>query len=423
MNRAELNDFSDRASRQVFGHILPFWSGPALDLQEGGWLGWMSNELKVDRTQPKGLIVNARILWAFSAAYRIKRQEIYRAMAQRALEYLLEKFWDAQLGGAFWRLDSSGKLLDDSKKIYGQAFYIYALTEFFQAFGGSNSGESTAVSRSARLALDRAVQVFELTESHAYDPNNGGYLEVCRRDWVAAADARLSEKDMAEKKSMNNHLHVLEAYTNLFRVWNNSKLHARLVELIGLFETRIIDSRTFHCHHFFDEQWQVRSDTYTFGHDIEASWLLCEAAEIAGQPGVVKRVRQLSREIARRVLNEALDVDGALSYEGKAGAVIDRRKESWPQAEAVVGFLNAYQITGEDPFLKAALQVWNYVEANLVDRSHGEWFWRINLDGRPDLALPKVSEWKGPYHGTRACLESVRRIAQLLQDNHEEKHF
>jgi cellobiose epimerase len=88
-----------------------------------------------------------------------------------------------------------------------------------------------------------------------------------------------------------------------------------------------------------------------------------------------------------------------------------------------VGFLNAYQITGEDPFLKAALQVWNYVEANLVDRSHGEWFWRINLDGRPDLALPKVSEWKGPYHGTRACLESVRRIAQLLQDNHEEKHF
>ncbi len=389
---------SVRLKNHLFGHILPFWCGPALDHEQGGWMAWLSNDLQPDRSQPKGLIVNARILWAFSSAHRAQPDPLYRQMADRAFEYLGNRFWDAQHGGAFWRLDDTGKVLDDSKKIYGQAFYIYALTEFYRAFNPP-------------AALSRAKELFVLIEQHAHDEKFGGYAEVCRRDWSAAGpDARLSDKDMNEKKSMNNHLHVMEAYANLYRVWKNPLVARRLRELISIFEQHILDPFTQHLHHFFDEQWRVRSDTYTFGHDIEASWLLCEAAEVLDDPALLQRVQKLAVQMAEAVLNEGLLADGGLCYEGKAGQIIDAGRECWPQAEAVVGFINAFQIGGEVKCLDAAQRVWNYVEHNLIDRVYGEWFWRINEDGKPDAKLPKISEWKGPYHVSRACLESMRRL-------------
>jgi mannobiose 2-epimerase len=398
MDSTELKDFSRRAGDQLFGRILPFWCGPAVDHEQGGWMGWLSNDLKPDRSQPKGLIVNSRILWVFSAVHRARPGKLFQEMAGRAFDFVTNRFWDAEHGGAFWRLDDSGKVIDDSKKIYGQAFYIYALTEFHRAFGSP-------------VALERAQELFELIERHAHDAKFGGYVEVCNRGWSeAGADARLSDKDMNEKKSMNNHLHVLEACTNLFRAWPELRVAERLRELIQLFLTRILDARTKHLHHFFDEQWQVRSNTYTFGHDIEASWLLCEAAEELGDAKLLERVRVVAVQMADVVLDEGVAGDGGLCYEGKGGKIIDHGKECWPQAEAVVGFLNAFQISGDKQFLIAARRVWNYIEKNLIDRVHGEWFWRINPDGRPDQKLPKVSEWKGPYHATRACLETMRRL-------------
>jgi mannobiose 2-epimerase len=265
------------------------------------------------------------------------------------------------------------------------------------------------------VALERAQELFELIERHAHDAKFGGYIEVCNRDWSdAGADARLSEKDMSEKKSMNNHLHVLEACTNLFRVWPELRVAERLRELIELFLTRILDARTKHLHHFFDEQWQVRSNTYTFGHDIEASWLLCEAAEELGDAKLLERVRVVALQMAGAAFYEGLGTDGGLCYEGRSGQIIDAGCECWPQAEAVVGFLNAFQISGDKKFVIAARRVWNYIEENLIDRVHGEWFWRINPNGRPDQKLPKVSEWKGPYHATRACLETMRRLNRKI---------
>jgi mannobiose 2-epimerase len=384
----------------LFGHILPFWCGPALDPVNGGWMGWLSNDLQPDRSQPKGLIVNCRILWAFSAVQHVRPEPIYREMAARAFNYMMTKFWDREHGGAYWRLDDTGRtVLDDSKKIYGQAFYIYALTEFHRTFGG-------------HTALPRAIELFELIEHHAHDDQHGGYLEVCRRDWSEAGpEARLSDKDMNEKKSMNNHLHVLEAYTNLYRVWPEPRVAVRLRELIKIFLTRILDQPTGHLHHFFDLEWNVRSDTYTFGHDIEASWLLCEAAEVLDDAALLQHVRAVARDMAETARQEGLGADGALVYEGRQGTIIDAGRECWPQAEALVGFLNAWKITGGSPeFAHAATGVWAYIQKHLVDRVHGEWFWRINPDGRPDPKLPKVSEWKGPYHATRACLETMRRL-------------
>jgi len=396
---AELESFSAPVGEHLFSHYLPFWCGPALDHENGGWMAWLSNDLKPDRSQPKGLIVNSRILWAFSAVHQVRSEPVYAEMAARAFDFLMKKFWDTQHGGAFWRLDDTGKVIDDSKKTYGHAFYIYALTEFHRAFGN-------------QLALNRAKELFELIERHAHDAKFGGYVEVCNRDWSAAgADARLSDKDMNEKKSMNNHLHVLEAYTNLYRVWPEPRVAERLRELIDIFLTRILDARTKHLHHFFNEQWEVRSDTYTFGHDIEASWLLCEAAEGLDDTKLLARVRAVALPMAEVGLREGIAADGALCYEGKSGEIIDPGKECWPQAEALVGFLNAFELSGDEKFFAGARRVWDYIENNLVDRVHGEWFWRINPDGQPDNKLPKVSEWKGPYHATRACLETMKRLA------------
>ena len=396
-----VRDLARCVRAQLFDHILPFWCGPAIDHEQGGWMGWLTNDLQPDRTQPKGLILHSRVLWAFSAAYQAQPDPLYRRMAERALEYVMNRFWDTQHGGAFWRLDDSGRVLDDTKKTYGQAFYIYALAEFHRVFGSAP-------------ARARALELFELVERHAHDARFGGYVEVCARDWSEAGpDARLSEKDLSEKKSMNNHLHVLEAYTNLHRVAASPALRQRLRELIQLFLVRILDPRTGHLHHFFDEEWHVRSDTYTFGHDIEASWLLCEAAEELGDSALGEQTRDAALRMAAAVREEGLAADGGLYYQGKSGQVIDQGRECWPQAEAVVGFLNALELSGDRTYLESALRVWQYVEQNLVDRIRGEWFWRIGPDGRPDPALPKVSEWKGPYHGTRACLETMRRLDRL----------
>ncbi|MFO1475400.1 MAG: AGE family epimerase/isomerase [Verrucomicrobiota bacterium] len=403
MNSAELKNFSDRVHQQLFDHLMPFWTGPALDREKGGWMACLSNDLKPDRTQPKGLIVNSRLLWAFSAVHRAKPDPLFRQMAERALDFVVNRFWDSQHGGAFWRLDDNGTVLDDSKKIYGQAFYIYALTEFYLAFG-------------AAAALDRARALFELIEKHAHDDRHGGYWEVRRRDWSeAGSEARLSDKDMNEPKSMNNHLHVLEAYTNLYRAWKEPRVEKRLRELIALFLDRILDPRTLHLHHFFGDEWQVRSDTYTFGHDIEATWLLCEAAEVLGDAGVLKSVRDTALKMAGVTLREGIQPDGALIYEGKGGGVIDPGKECWPQAEAVIGFVNAYQLSGNPLHLQTARRTYDFIESHLMDRVHGEWFWRINPDGKPDPKLPKVSEWKGPYHGSRMCLETLHRLHRLAR--------
>jgi mannobiose 2-epimerase len=400
MNSAAIKEFADRVHAQLYGHILPFWSGPALDGDAGGWVSWMANDGRVELTRPQGLIVNSRILWTFAAVHRAKPSPIWQEMAARAYDVVRHWFWDTKFGGAFWSTDRAGSVLDDTKKTYGQAFYIYALSEYHLAFGEPQ-------------ALARAIQLFELIEKHTRDAKRGGYFEVCRRDWSASADSRLSEKDMDEKKSMNNHLHLLEAYTNLHRVWRDPRVAECLRELIALFQEHIIDSTTNHFVHFFDEDWNRRSQSYTFGHDIEGSWLLCEAAEALGDAALLKSVRAAALPIAEAVLAQGLDTDGGIFHEGEGGRIVDAGKEWWPQAEAVVGFLNAFQISGEAKFFEAARRVWDFIESKIVDRAHGDWFWRIKPNGKPDDSHPKISEWKGPYHNGRACLETLQRLEKI----------
>ncbi len=397
MSGPDLREFRQRVRDELYGDIIPFWIKHGFDREHGGFIGYMSNDLVVDPRAYKGLILNARLLWTFSSMSRFDPDPLYLDLALRAYQNLNENFWDERFGGAFWCLDAQGRLLDDKKKIYGQAFCVYALSEYCLATDDP-------------AALERAKALFGLIEQHSHDATGGGYFETCHRDWSLAEDARLSDKDMNEKKSMNNHLHVLEGYTNLFRVWPDSAVAARLTELIGIFQKHILDSTACHFGHFFDETWRPKSDSYTFGHDIEGAWLLCEAADVLGRPELSRDVTEMSLKIAQAVYEQGLDDDGGLFYEGRDGTVVDSNKEWWPQAEAVVGFLNAYQLSAQAHFLEASWRCWEFIEQRIVDRVHGEWFWRVARDGTPDPNEPKVSEWKSPYHNSRACLEALGRL-------------
>jgi mannobiose 2-epimerase len=390
------------ARRELLEDILPFWRRHTVDERRGGFIGQMSNDLHIQDDAPKGLILNARILWTFSAAYAYTQDDQDRALARRAYEYLTDHFLDREHGGYFWELDPGGAVRDDKKKIYGEAFCLYALAEYYRVFGDPR-------------ALEQAARLFELIEARAHDDRYGGYFEVLSRDWQPCADMRLSDKDMNEKKSMNNHLHVLEGYTNLLRVCRyQPQLDTRLRELIDLFRRHILNCRQTHLQHFFDEAWTPRSDSYTFGHDIEGSWLLCEAAETLGDHRLMTEVQSMAIRMARAVLVEGLDADGGLLYEARDGRIINPNKEWWPQAEAVVGFCSAWQLTGEDAFQEAAVRCWQFVQDHVVDHEHGEWFWCIRPDGTPDPTQPKVSLWKGPYHNGRCCLQIIHRTVGRL---------
>jgi cellobiose epimerase len=405
MIKKDIEAFQKRVKSELYDNIIPFWQKHTVDNEFGGFVGHVGLDLKIDKRANKGLILNARILWTFAAMYRFDADPKHLELAKRAYDYLNEYFRDKQFGGVFWQVDYRGQCADDSKKIYGQAFYIYALAEYYLATKDAG-------------ALERANEMFELIEKHSFDKANTGYFEVCNHDWTIAEGARLSDKDMNEKKSMNTHLHVIESYTNLYRCEHSEHkpiVAEKILGLIDNFTRRIIDRKTFHFNHFFDELWRPKSNSYTFGHDIEGSWLLYEAAEILEKPAIKKAVADIALEMAEVVLNEAIDKDGGLLYEGRGGQIINSDKEWWPQAEAVVGFLNAYQLCGKEHFLQAALNSWNFIDRCIVDHKGGEWFMKTSRDGTPDLTDPKVSEWKCPYHNTRTCLETIHRLNAISE--------
>jgi len=398
VSQAEITEFRDQVEAEWRDHIAPFWLRYSLDEKYGGFRGWITNDLKIDEQAEKGIILNSRILWTFSRALKLYQVDEFQRVAKRAHAYLVEHFIDPRAGGVYWTLDYSGKPADKKKRVYAQAFALYGLTEFFSA-----SGE--------RAALDQAFELFYLIESYCRDREHDGYFETFERDWTLAQDQRLSEVDRDEKKSMNAHLHILEAYASLAEVTGNAQVQERLRAVIEIFLSRIIHPNGTHLQMFFDEQWQSKSDHISFGHDIEASWLLCEAAAVLNDPDLSARVKAAALKIAGAVYETALDLDGSLLYEADASGIIDDDKHWWTQTEAVVGFVNAYQLSGDQRYLFAALRVWQFIDRCLVDRQHGEWFWKTSRTGVPALELPKVSQWKGPYHNGRLCFEIRKRLS------------
>jgi mannobiose 2-epimerase len=287
-------------------------------------------------------------------------------------------------------------MVDGKKQIYAQAFVIYALVEYYKV-------------TKDELCMLKAIKLFNLIEQHSFDKNLGGYFEAFSREWGQLDDLRLSERDANEKKTMNTHLHVLEAYTNLYRVWPNDELKQQLFGLIRIFIAKIVNHQTFHLNLFFDEDWNCKSDVISYGHDIECSWLLYEAAIVLGDNSLTREVREICLKIANTI-SEGLMSDGGLAYEKiNSTGHIDTDRHWWVNAEALVGFVNAFEMSDNPAFLDKAMAVWNFISNHLIDKEKGEWLWSVDNNLKPNRKDDKSGFWKCPYHNGRMCLEIIER--------------
>lgn len=400
MERSELIKWRDEIELELKENILSFWMKHSVDEKNGGFVGAITNDLAIVAEADKSLVLNARILWTFASAYRLYNDPSYFQIADRAYEYLIQYFWDEQYGGFYWMLNSTGEPIQTKKQIYGQAFVIYAITEYIRA-------------RPNQKALHQAIILFENMERYSYDGTYKGYVEALGRNWEETDDLSLSGTDLNEKKSMNTHLHVLEAYTNLFRVWQSDVLKGKLQQLIEVTIEHIVDKETNHFLLFFDEKWEIKSHEISYGHDIEGSWLLMEAAEVLGNEQLLHRCEEIALAMAQSTYEEGLDADGAVINEADPNGWTDTDKHWWPQAEAVIGFLNAYQMSGEDRYLQAAYQAWRFIDEYIVDKNNGEWFWKVDQAGKPSNDLLKVDSWKCPYHNGRMGFEAIERLERI----------
>lgn len=382
---------------QELYNILDWWSSHTVDEKNGGFFGRIDGYGKLYPKADKGAILNARLLWTFSAAARSTGKAILFQLANRAYNYFNEHFWDGLEGGVFWSVDFQGNPADTQKQAYAQAFAIYALTEYYSL-------------TKKREALDKVEEIFWLIEKYSFDQEKNGYLSAFGRDWSHIDDIRLSEKDANEAKIMNTHLHILEAYTNFYRVHPSAALRDSLNNIINLFLTRFYNPGNGSIHIYFDEDWTPKGHDISFGHNIEASWLLWEAAKVLANKNSLSQVRPVSIHLAESVLKSAVDEDGGLLYEASANGLKDTDKHWWPQAEAIVGFWNAWQLTGEEKYTNAAIHCWSFITTKLVDMEQGEWHWRTDRTGAPILSEDKAGPWKAPYHNSRMCLEMLKRL-------------
>lgn len=383
------------------GNILNYWINNTVDLVDGGFLGRIDNDNQIVSDSPKGSVLNARILWSFSAAYNQNGRKEYLQMANRAYKYILDYFVDKTYGGVYWSIDHTGVKLDTKKQVYASAFTVYALSEYYK------------VTKNQEV-LNKATSLFRLLVDKAFDWKKTGYFEAFTEDWQPIDDLRLSAKDANEKKTMNTHLHVLEGYTNLYRVWPDKTLRSHIVILINNFLDHFLNQETNHLNLFFDEDWNLKSSLVSYGHDIEAAWLLLESAEVINDAALISRLKSAAVKIAEATIG-GMDEDGGLLYEYEpANNHLVKEKHWWVQAEATVGFLNAWEITANERYLRISLKNWEFIKDKILDKRNGEWFWGVYEDGSPMAQEDKVGIWKCPYHNSRACIELINRITSQI---------
>lgn len=412
----------------VENNILHFWIDKMVDRENGGFYGRIDAQEVLHPDAEKGAILNARILWSFSAAYRILNKKEYLDMATRAKEYIIQYFIDPEYGGVYWSVDSKGQPLDTKKQFYAIGFAIYGLSEFARA-------------TSDREALDYALQLYECIEEHSFDPEHNGYIEACTREWGQIDDMRLSELDANYPKSQNTHLHIIEPYTNLYRCLKEfhaaescnyvpvlgsvlpfgisvpsetlCRVEGSLRNLISIFTDNILNPETHHLDLFFDMDWTREAGALeSYGHDIECSWLMHEAALVLGDPYVIDKVEPIVRMVAK-ASEKGLRPDGSMIHEANLDTGhVDDDLHWWVQAENVVGWFNLYQHFHDEDALDKTLRCWEYIKSQLIDWKNGEWYWSRHSDGTLNTVDDKAGFWKCPYHNSRMCLEIIERCSE-----------
>lgn len=380
--------------KELVEGILPFWLDK-IDNEHGGFYGYMDEELVLDKKAPKGGLACARLLWTFSSAYRVLGDEACLVAAHHAYKFLVEHLLDEVHKGIYWLVDFEGHLLDGRKHIYVQAFGVYALSEYYRATGEQGG-------------LEKALELYELIHEKGYDCDAEAYLEEFDREWHQLDNEMLSENGVVADYTYNTHLHVLEAMTNLYRVWPNAELKVRIEKILDVFYQRIYNHETGFFKVFFDRQWSSLIDLISYGHDIESSWLIHEAIKVLAITDEEHPWMVMVRRPAYGVLGEAMDSLGAMNNEKEKG-VLDDKKIWWVQAEAFVGYINMFELTKDEAFLKAAHRVWSFIEKYIVDkREGGEWHAELDSDYKV-MDKPVIEPWKLNYHNGRCCLEFVER--------------
>ncbi len=387
-------------------NILRFWLDHMQDTENDGFYGQMTGDGTLVKEANKGCILNARILWSFSSAYRVTGRAEYLEAATRAKDYILQHFVDREYGGTYWALDCKGMPVDTKKQFYAIGFCIYGLSEYARATQSSK-------------ALDSALSLYRSIEEHSFDPVHNGYIEACTREWGEIADMRLSELDANYPKSQNTHLHIIEPYANLYRVLKTQRPDASetarvehsLRNLIDIFCDKILNPETHHLDLFFENDWTRGAGALeSYGHDIECSWLMHEAALVLGDPVVLNKVEPIVLLVAQ-ASEKGLNADGSMVHEANLDTgYLDTDRHWWVQAETVVGFYNVYQHFGDTSALAKALRCWEYIKDNLIDREDGEWYWSRDPERHINRRDDKAGFWKCPYHNSRMCLELMERI-------------
>lgn len=382
--------------------IADWWAVNTVDHEQGGFYGEVDANNQPVKNASKGIILNARILWFFSEVAQEVDNPVYRNCATRAYDYVNAHFFDKEQGGVYWELDAAAVPINTKKQVYAQAFTIYALCAYYQ------------LTRDEQ-ALARALDCFKLIEQHAIDHEHQGYLEAFTRDWGVIEDLRLSEKDLNYPKSQNTHLHILEAYTTLYRAQPAAEIKAALKYNIQMFDKYMIDRDTHHLRMFMDLEWTDFSPGYTYGHDIEASWLIAKALESLGDDAYLAELTPTLINIAQVTVKEAMCAQGQVidSYDF-ATRKFNLDTVWWVQAEALVGFLYAFATTGEEQFYHAAENSWQFIKTYQIDHQQGEWFWLSKLNDANATPYYKVGFWKCPYHNGRAMMEGIRYLQKMV---------
>jgi mannobiose 2-epimerase len=413
--KTEFINYKKKFEQELYGNILPYWMKYGVEKDGHGFYGAVDLDGNPVLSANKTSVLNARILWTFSAAAMINGISEYAEIADKAYSVITEDFEDKELGGYYMELSSDNKVANDIKHTYAQAFVIYSLCKYYEF-------------RPLESVMQKIQELFTLLEDKTKDIENIGYRESFTRDWKIYGENRMADNN--EPKSMNTHLHVLEAWAALYKIWKDPKVELRLTELMYLFLDKIIRENG-HFGIFFNEAFDEAESSKgicSFGHDIEGSWLLWEAAEILGNKDILDKMRLMSVKMVDKIERVAVDKDGGLFLEStRFGSHVKTNKHWWQQAETLVGFMNAYELTGDKKYWNTVKLTWSFIDTYLIDHQKGEWFTKLNRLGEPYLIEPaddpspyyrndwKIDPWKCPYHNGRAMMEMIQRIDKQLK--------
>lgn len=409
-----IKDLKKEMQDTLTKNILPFWL-KMKDPERGGFFGQMTGEGILMPNANRGCILNARILWSFSAAYRVLGNPEYLEAATIAKDYILDHFIDKENGGAYWELDANGNPVDTKKQFYAIGFCIYGLSEYARAIMHKPEMREVFLQ-----VMNEAMHLYFVIERHSWDKEFCGYIEATTCDWEPIADMRLSDLDANYPKSQNTHLHIIEPYTNLYRVLSEANVPdgeikkkcvgQALRSLLDIFCDKILNPETHHLDLFFENNWTRGAGWLeSYGHDIECSWLMHETALVLNDPKVLAKVEPIVKLVAQ-ASEKGINADGSMTHEANLDTGhIDSDRHWWVQAETVVGFINIYQHFGDEDALQKALNCWNYIKENLIDFDGGEWWWSRDAERNINKKDDKAGFWKCPYHNSRMCLEIIER--------------